>query len=101
MSKPQAALQDAGDAGLGQQALQHFRLGLVAGERDLDELAASAAATAAALVAAAGAAAAVGAALVRARRGLCDVELHIGDLQVGQVVGLDVRRLFVCSETIT
>ena len=66
-----------------EQALQHFRLHLVAGEGDLDELprhprrrhrrprrrGRDAAAP-------------VGAALVAAAGGLCDVELDIGDLQV-------------------
>jgi hypothetical protein len=40
------ALEDAGDAPLAKQALDHFRFDLVAGEGDLDELATTAAATA-------------------------------------------------------
>ena len=48
-----AALEHARDAGLAEQALDHFRLDLVAGEGDLDQLAAAAATAATALVVAA------------------------------------------------
>lgn len=64
----ETALQHARDPGLGQQALQHLRFGLVAGEGDLDQVTTTAPSSATAItIVVRATAATVGAALVPAR----------------------------------